>query len=199
MNSTFASNIPRFYWYTALKGFGFGLFVALWLIYLQQQRGLSLTQAAIIDATFFIAAALGELPTGIVADTFGRKTSLVVGAALLGVGMLAWAFAPTMPLIMLAYVLLAVGNNFLTGAEDAFFYETLQRTGRAGDYARLVGRVSAIMLGALALGSAASGLLAALDLLMPFLIAGLSFLALLGIVLTLLCHWACRLPLSAWS
>jgi len=184
MKSTYASNIPRYFVYTALKGFGFGLFVALWLLYLQQQRGLSLAQAAIIDTTFFIAAALGELPTGIVADTFGRKTSLVTGAALLAVGMLAWAFAPTMPLIMLAYVVLALGNNFLTGADDAFFYESLQRTGRADDYPRLVGRVSATMLGALALGNVASGLLATIDLLVPFLIAGLSFLILLGIVLT---------------
>jgi MFS family permease len=153
-------------------------------LYLQQQRGLSLAQAAIIDTTFFAAAALGELPTGIVADSFGRKTSLVAGAVLLAVGMLAWVFAPTMPLIMLAYVILALGNNFLTGADDAFFYESLQRTGRADDYPRLAGRANATMLGALALGNVASGLLATIDLLVPFLIASLSFLILLGLVLT---------------
>jgi hypothetical protein len=33
MKSTCASNIPRYFVYTALKGFGFGLFVALWLVY----------------------------------------------------------------------------------------------------------------------------------------------------------------------
>jgi hypothetical protein len=40
----------------------------------------------------------------------------------MGVSMLAWAFAPTMPLIMLAHVALAIGNTFLSGAEDALFY-----------------------------------------------------------------------------
>jgi hypothetical protein len=44
------------------------LFLPIWVIYLQQQRGLSLSQAAPVDVTFFVAAALAELPTGIVAD-----------------------------------------------------------------------------------------------------------------------------------
>src|SRR6266542_4244947 len=184
MKSTVASNIPRYFVYTALKGFGFGLFLAVWVIYLQQQRGLSLSQAALIDVTFFVAAALAEIPTGIVADRFGRKTSMTAGAALMSVGVLGWTFAPTLPLIIVAYIAMGVGITFLSGAEDAFFYETLQVTGRGEDYTRLLGRVSAIFPGALALGSVAGGLLAAIDLLVPFLIAGLVLLLTLGIVLT---------------
>jgi MFS family permease len=184
MKSNVASNIPRYFVYTALKGFGFGLFVAVWVIYLQQQRGLSLSQAALIDVTFFVAAALAEVPTGIVADRFGRKTSMMAGAALMSLGVLGWTLAPTLPLIMLAYVAMGVGITFLSGAEDAFFYETLQVSGRGDDYNRLLGRVSAIFPGALALGSVASGFLAAIDVVLPFLIAGLVLLITLAIVLT---------------
>ena len=158
--------------------------MAIWVIYLQQRRGLSLAQATIVDVTFWIAATLGEVPTGVVADTFGRKTSLTAGAALLSVGTLAWAFAPTVLLIMLAYAAMAIGTTFLSGAEEAFFYESLQRTGRAGEYTRLVGRAGAIMLGATALGNLASGFLATVDLILPFLVAGLSLLTMLGLVLT---------------
>jgi MFS family permease len=184
MKSNFASNIPSYFVYTALKGFGFGLFAAIWVIYLQQQRGLSLSEAALIDVTFFVAAALGEVPTGIVADRFGRKTSLLIGTALMCVSTLAWIFAPTLLLIMLAYICLGIGYTFLSGAEDALFYESVQRTGRIDAYTRLVGRVSATMLGALALGSVASGLLAAVDLSLPFVCAGLSYVLIFGIVLT---------------
>src|SRR5262249_24134879 len=184
MKSTVASNIPKYFVYTALKGIGFGLFVAVWVVYLQQQRGLSLSQAALIDVIFFVAAALAEVPTGIVADRFGRKTSMTAGAALMSLGVLGWTFAPTLPLIMLAYVAMGVGITFLSGAEDAFFYETLQVSGRGDDYTRLLGRVSAIFPGALALGSVAGGLLATIDVVLPFLIAGLALLITLGIVLT---------------
>jgi predicted MFS family arabinose efflux permease len=85
---------------------------------------------------------------------------------------------------MLAYVALAIGATFLSGAEDALFYESLQRAGLAGDYTRRVGRAGAILLGASALGSVASGLLATVDLILPFLVGGVSMLCMFVIVLT---------------
>src|SRR5262245_53112009 len=123
-NSQLASNIPKYFLYTALKGVNFGLVTAMWVIYLQQQYGLNLTQVTLIDVAFWIAMGLGEVPTGIVADIFGRKTSLAVGAGLMGVSILVWAFAPAVLLIILAYMFLAIGATFLSGADDAFFYES---------------------------------------------------------------------------
>ncbi|HLZ57209.1 MAG TPA: MFS transporter [Ktedonosporobacter sp.] len=183
-SARFTPNIPRYFVYTALKGFSFGLFAAIWVIYLQQQRGLSLSQAALTDVTFFVAAALAEVPTGMVADRFGRKTSLLIGSALMGTSTLAWVFAPTLPLILLAYICLGIGFTFLSGAEDALFYESVQLAGRGADYTRLVGRGAATMTGALALGSVASGLLASVALPLPFLVAVLSDVILVAIVLT---------------
>ena len=180
----FAANIPKYFVYTALKGFGFGLIGAMWVIFLTQHRGLSLAQAALVDVMFFVAAAFGEVPTGIVADRFGRKTSLTAGAALLSVGILGWTFAPTLPLIMLSYFGMGVGFTFLSGAEDALLYESVQLAGRADDYTRLVGRAGAAFQGALALGSVASGLLASITLILPMFICGLSLLIMLGVVLT---------------
>jgi MFS family permease len=184
-NGSVASNIPRYVVYTALKGVGFGLFLPIWVIYLQQQRGLSLSQAALVDVTFFVAAALAELPTGIVADRFGRTTSMTIGASLMTVGLIGWTFAPTLLLTIIAYVAMGVGMTFLSGAEDAFFYETVRASGRGDDYPRLLGRVSAIFPGALALGSVASGFLAGINMLLPFVLSGVLLLAALGIVLTL--------------
>src|SRR5687767_13234807 len=148
----FASNIPKYFTYMIFKGFGFGLFIAIWVIYLQQRRGLSLAQAALIDVTFFVAAAFGEIPTGMVADLVGRKTSMVIGAALMNAGMLGWTFAPTMPLIMVSYLAMGIGYTFMSGAEDALFFESVQLAGRSNDYTRLIGRVAAASTGALALG-----------------------------------------------
>lgn len=154
------------------------------MIYLQQQRGLSLAQAALVDVTFFVTVLLSELPTGIVADRFGRKASLTLGAALMAVSMFGWTLAPTIPLIMLAYAGLAVGYTFLSGADEAFLYETLQRSGHTSDYQRLAGRAGATMVGALALGSVAGSLLAGINLMLPFLLGGAMLLAMLGVVRT---------------
>ena len=183
-SNQFASNIPKYFLYTALKGFSFGLIAAMWVIFLTQHRGLSLAQASLVDVTFFVAAAFGEVPTGIVADTWGRKTSLTAGTALMSIGILGWTFAPTLPLIMLSYLGMGIGYTFLSGAEDALFYESVQLAGRAEDYTRLVGRAGAAVMGALALGSVASGLLASINLILPMLVCGLSLLVMLGVVLT---------------
>jgi MFS family permease len=146
---------------------------------------LSLAQASLVDVMFFVAAAFGEVPTGIVADRYGRKISLIAGSLLLSAGILGWTIAPTLPLIMLSYFGMGVGFTFLSGAEDALFYESVQLAGRADDYTRLVGRAGAVMLGALAVGSATSGLLASLNLVFPMLVCGLSLLVMLVVVLTL--------------
>src|SRR5215208_5419975 len=183
-NTQLALNIPRYFVYTVLKGFSFGLFGAMWVIFLTQQRGLGLAQASLVDVMFFVAAAFGEVPTGIVADRFGRKTSLLAGAALLSVGILGWTFAPTLPLIMVSYFGMGIGFTFLSGAEDALFYESVQLAGRADDYNLLVGKAGAFMLGALAVGSVASGLLATVNLVLPMLTCGLSLLIMLGVILT---------------
>jgi MFS family permease len=154
------------------------------VIYLQQQRGLSLSQAALVDVTFFGAAALAELPTGIIAERFGRTTSMTIGSTLMTAGLIGWTFAPTLLLTIVAYVVMGVGMTFLSGAEDAFFYETVRASGREDDYPRLLGRVSATFPGALALGSVASGFLVAINLILPFVLSGFVLLVALGVVLT---------------
>jgi predicted MFS family arabinose efflux permease len=180
----FAANIPRYFVYKGLEGLAFGLITTTWVIYLQQARGLSLTQVILVDVAFWLAAAAGEVPTGLVADTYGRKWSLAVGALLMTVSIVAWTYAPTLPLIMLAYMGLAVGITFLSGAQDALFYESVQGAGRGAEYTRLVGRMSATVLGAIAVGSVASGVLATQSLSAPFLVAGLCYGLMFGLVLS---------------
>jgi MFS family permease len=183
MSATVQSNIPRYFLYTTLKGLGFTPFITIWVIYLQQ-RGYSLTEATLIDVAFFAATTVCEVPTGLVADRFGRKTSLVIGLTILCASMLAWISAPTLPLIMLAHVGLGVGFTFLSGADEALLYETLQAAGRQAEYTRFAGHAGAPMLGATAVGSVASGVLASLDLPMPFFAACFCMLAALAVVLT---------------
>jgi MFS family permease len=179
----FAANIPRFFLFAALRGAQFGLITATWVIFLQRQHGLNYTQVTLIDVVFWLAVALGEVPTGMVADTIGRKVSLAIGTIIMAVSMVAWAFAPTVGLVTAAYGLLAIGHTFLSGADDAFFYESLKITGRRDEYIRLNGRKVALVIACTALGSLSSGLLAAIDLRLPFLAAMLCFLAMFVVTL----------------
>jgi MFS family permease len=154
------------------------------VIFVQETHGLSLAQVTLLDVAFWIAATLGELPTGVVADTYGRKASLATGAAIMAVSIIAWALAPTVPLVVLSYITLAIGITFISGADDALFFETLKSVGRVSDYTQLVGRVGAMRLAAAAVGNVASGLLATIDLRLPFLAGGVCLLTMLAIILS---------------
>jgi MFS family permease len=167
----YQANLAAYFAYTAAKGVSFGLFAATWVIYLQRQRGLTLANAALVDVTFFVVAAVAEIPTGVVADRHGRTVSLKIGTALMGLGALAWVSAPTLPLIIASYTGLAVGFTFVSGADDALLYETVEHAGHSSDYRRLTGRAAATMLVTLAAGSALSGLLASIWLPLPFVCA----------------------------
>lgn len=180
----FATNVPRFFLFAALRGMQFGLITSTWVIFLQRQHGLNYTQVTLIDVVFWIAVALGEVPTGVVADTIGRKVSLAIGTVIMAVSMVAWAFAPTVALVTAAYALLAIGQTFLSGADEAFFYESLKITGRSEEYVRLNGRKVALVIACTALGSVASGLLATVDLRLPFLAATLCFLTMFVVTLS---------------
>jgi MFS family permease len=119
-----------------------------------------------------------------VADTYGRKASLATGAAIMGVSIIAFGLVPTVPLVVLSYVTLAIGVTFLSGAEDAFVFESLKGAGRVGDYTKVAGRISATTLAAVAVGNVSSGLLATVDLRLPIVLGGTLLLAMLGIVTT---------------
>lgn len=180
----FAVNIPRFFLFAALRGMQFGLITSTWVIFLQWQHGLNYSQVTLIDVVFWIAVALGEVPTGVVADTIGRKVSLAIGTVIMAASMVAWSFAPTVALVTAAYALLAIGHTFLSGADEAFFYESLKITGRSDEYVRLNGRKVALVIACTALGSVASGLLATIDLRLPFLAATLCFLTMFVVTLS---------------
>src|SRR5215217_4259614 len=179
-NERFASNIPKFYLYSILKGLNFGLLSATWVIYLQRQHSLNLTQVTLLDVAFWLAATLGEVPTGVVADRYGRKLSLAIGAAMMAVSTLAWALAPTVPFVALSYVIMALGVTFLSGAEDALIFETLKQVDRIKEYTRFTGRISATSIAAAAVGTLISGVLATLDLRLPFFLGALSLFGVLG-------------------
>ena len=67
----YEANIRKSYLYRFLMEFQ--LWWPIWVIYLQRERGLSLTQITLLDLPFFFLMVLAEVPTGAIADRFGRR------------------------------------------------------------------------------------------------------------------------------
>ncbi len=178
----YAASLRRFYIAQAL--YNMMLFLPTWVIFLQERHGLSLTQVTIIDIAFWLTMAFTEVPTGAVADTFGRKQSLLVGIALSALSVTMFGWAPNYLLLLVANSLWGVAITFMSGADMAFFYDTLRAQGRELDYPRQRGRLSAVILAGGAMGNIAGGFLASWKLGSTFwlygLLLGIAFMFALG-------------------
>ncbi len=85
-----------------------------------------------------------EVPTGAVADRWGRKLSLSLGALVYTVTIVAFGLATNYWLVLASYLLWAVAWTLFSGADSAFVFESLKAVGREAEYEKVYGRAWAI-------------------------------------------------------
>jgi MFS family permease len=150
--------------------------------------GLSNTEAFAANAFFAVGQVLFEVPTGVVADTRGRRFSYLLGAITLLVSTLLyyamWQIHAPFIGWALASILLGLGFTFFSGATEAWLVDALDATGYAGTLETVLGRAQTVSGAAMLVGSIAGGVVAqAADLGVPYLLRA----GLLG--LTLVVAW----------
>ena len=89
--------------YGAFKFFvDFQLWLPIWVFYLNETRGLSITEITFLDVPFWLLLIILEVPTGIVADRWGRKVSLCYGAFINAVAVLVFGLAGNIALLFIS-------------------------------------------------------------------------------------------------
>ena len=99
----------------------FILWVPIWVVFLQR-KGLSLTQIGILESIAWILTAALEVPTGLIADRWGRKASIAIGTLLYSVAMFLILTPALTPSFILGYVLWNSSMAFVSGADSALLY-----------------------------------------------------------------------------
>ena len=148
------------------------------LVFQVERVGLSPLQLVLVgtalEATYF----LFEIPTGIVADVYSRRLSVIAGTALLGAGLLVVA-VPSFLVILLGNVVMGIGYTLISGALEAWIVDEIseQRAGGAflrGSQASQIGTLVATPIG---VG------LATFQLNLPIVLAGVLMLTLAGFLI----------------
>ena len=126
--------------------------------------GLSNAQAFTANAFFTVGQVLFEVPTGVVADTRGRKTSYLWGAATLLVStllyLLMWRIQAPLWAWAVSSVTIGLGFTFFSGAVEAWLVDALDATGFDGAIEDVFARGQVVMGVAMLTGSVAGGYLA---------------------------------------
>ncbi len=126
--------------------------------------GLTNTEAFGANAFFTVGQVLFEVPTGIVADTLGRKISFVLGAFTLMATTLLyfWLWQISAPFWMWAVTsaLLGLGFTFFSGATEAWLVDALHATGFKGNLESPFAKGQIVGGVAMLTGSVAGGVIA---------------------------------------
>lgn len=168
------------------------------------KAGLDIFQVMLVNTAFTVGQMAFEVPTGVIADTVGRKTSLLFGVATLLASTLmyvgAYRYGWGMPVFIAASVLIGLGFTFQTGAGDAWLVDALDHTGWEGGKERVFGWGGMTFGTAMLVGTLGGGVLGQIDLQLPYLVrSGILALCFVAILVMMRDIGFQRRPLKASS
>lgn len=126
--------------------------------------GLTNTEAFAANAFFTLGQVIFEVPTGVIADMWGRRTSYVLGTVTLALSTVLylglWQVHASLLAWAIVSILLGLGFTFFSGATEAWLVDALKATGYTGALESVFAKGQVIGGIAMLAGSVAGGLLA---------------------------------------
>lgn len=103
-----------------------------------QQHGLTMQQVFLTQAWFGAVVVIMEIPSGVLADRFGRKRALMLGTFFLACGHLSLLWADSLTGFLIFEGLLGIGVSLISGADLALLYDTELALNRVDESPRAV-------------------------------------------------------------
>jgi MFS transporter, DHA3 family, tetracycline resistance protein len=146
----------------------FQLPITIYVIYYATTIGLDPFQIVLLGTVFETTIFLCEIPTGVIADVYSRRLSIIIGIALIGIAWLIAGIFPVFGAILLSEVISGIGVTFMSGATEAWITDEIgvERAGKAFIRASQLKMVCGIV------GIGVSVTLASIALNLPFTVAG---------------------------
>ena len=134
--------------------------------------GLDIFQVMIVNAFFTAGMVIFEVPTGVIADTIGRKASFLMCIFVLFATTLLYVAAAEFQWGVWAFccisLFIGLGFTFFTGAVEAWLVDALDHTGYDKPHEKVFARGQAIFSAAMLVGTVGGGALGQLDLSLPY-------------------------------
>lgn len=183
MAATFRANLWKIYLFKFFISLHFigGVLVPFFLDW----GGINFTQIMILQSWFMLWIFLLEIPTGTVADYFGRKQSLILACGVNVIAALVYASTPNFYVFLLGEFLWAMSAAFLSGADEAFTYDTLKKISETNKSKKVFARIESFHLAGIMVGAPIGSFIAAqLGLRAPMLLLVIPFAIAFIIALT---------------
>ena len=161
---------------SASRELSMSFFATTYVLFLLS-RGLNLLEANLVNTVFFITLFVFEIPTGIVADVWGRKVSTIIAFWLMAIGTGTYFFADSFLTCALAEAITAIGMTFITGAFDAWLVDELSFHGFSGQTRWIFSRSQQAGKIASLGGAFVGALMGGMNLALPWVASGITMIA----------------------
>jgi MFS family permease len=94
-------------------------------VYYVQNAGMNPLQLVLVGTTVELTILLFEVPTGVLADTYSRRLSVIIGVALVGICYVIQGSVPIFATIIAAEIVRGIGETFMSGAESAWIADEI--------------------------------------------------------------------------
>jgi DHA3 family tetracycline resistance protein-like MFS transporter len=151
-----AAPVPIYFFLSGGMSLLFTLIFTVNMIYQAAVVGLNPLQLVLVGTLLEAVCFVFEVPTGIVADSYSRRLSIVIGLFLVGIGFVIEGSFPSFVMVLLCQVFWGIGATFLSGAVNAWITDevgedavghVLLRGGQVALIATIAGTLGAVGLG----------------------------------------------------
>ncbi len=118
--------------------------LGIWIFY--YLRFTNYAGIGILETILVVTVTLAEIPTGAIADLFGKKKTLTLAFFLQATGGLMMAAAPNFQVLALSVFILGVGTAFCSGTLDALVFDSLKEEGKESSYDKKISNINTISL-----------------------------------------------------
>ena len=158
------NNIFKMY---LLKGFSWFMVAMPIIVLFFQENGLSLMQVMILQSVYSITLGITEIPSGYLADSFGRRKSIIYSTIFTFCGYLIFCYFNEFNMYLVAQIFAGIGGSLISGTDTALIYDTLIEEKDEKEYNKIEGKTYAIGNFSESIAGVIGGILATSSLLLP--------------------------------
>ena len=160
--------------FSAIAAMCFSLVATVMIVYHIEIVHLNPLQLILVGTTLELACFIFEIPTGIVADVYSRKLSIVIGGVLTGVGFILEGSISSFVFVLVAQIVWGLGSTFISGSLEAWIAEEEKNKDLDEIYIKgaQAGQIGAFI------GIVLSTLIANFSVRLPIIVSGVLFIIL---------------------
>jgi len=124
------------------------------------ERGMTVSNVAVLIALWSVFTIAFEIPAGILADKWNRRNMLAIAMVLQGICYIVWFFSHSFLMFALGFFFWGIASAFTSGTEEGLIYDNLKSDGQEDSFTKVYGKAQFFAVIGVLVGIGSAGVIA---------------------------------------